>query len=163
MEGIDWLFDEDDLIDLFGDCELMASVQAYLDESGTHHTSPITVVAGAVGHKSAWLSIDVQWRAVLDKSKVGEFHATDLNSAQGEFVGWDEPKRRALTSLLLKVITNENIIPTGVAVSNDVFALASREFPDLPITAYQFCCEWVIMKITHTVPMRIRNKPVHHT
>ena len=43
----------------------MALLKAYFDESGTHAESPVTAIAGFVGTKDAWRSVEADMLAAL--------------------------------------------------------------------------------------------------
>lgn len=55
----------------------LAMIRAYLDESGTHKGSSLTVVAGWVGLSDAWKSFTKEWNGILKKSGTPYFHAKD--------------------------------------------------------------------------------------
>lgn len=50
----------------------------YLDESGTHDTSPISIMAGYLGTAKQWGAFDAEWIALLRSAGVGHVHAVDL-------------------------------------------------------------------------------------
>lgn len=140
----------------------MAIFEAYFDESGTHKGSSVTMVAGALAKRSSWLSMGRQWKAILKKFGAHLFHATDLNNFRGEFEGWDETRRRSLTAKLLKVITEERPTIFGIGVASETYDRVKANFPDVPLTAYQFCCEfdmvWAGKHVTrkkHIPPIKV--------
>ena len=42
----------------------------YLDESGTHDQSPISVMAGYLGTDTQWKQFEADWTALLRKAEV---------------------------------------------------------------------------------------------
>src|SRR5207245_2725076 len=69
-------------------------LHAYLDDSGTHDSSPICVVAGYFGTEEQWKAFDRKWRKTLDDNGQKEFHANRFwshvrGSGVSEYRGWD--------------------------------------------------------------------------
>ena len=48
---------------------------AYLDESGTHDTSPISIMAGYLGTAEQWGAFDADRMALVQSAGVGHVHA----------------------------------------------------------------------------------------
>lgn len=68
---------------------LFMLLTAYIDESGTHGDSPLTIMAGYVGHSGQWRKFDKKWVRTLSKLELTHFHAKDFIRRRGEFKGWD--------------------------------------------------------------------------
>jgi Protein of unknown function (DUF3800) len=100
-------------------------LQAYLDDSGTHRGSPWCVVAGYFGSERKWNVFDRQWRKVLEKEGIEEFHANRFWSSVGggnvsEYRGWDGQRANGFIGELLKVIQDSHrIFPVSCAVLMD--------------------------------------------
>ncbi len=69
---------------------------AYLDESGTHGSSPVTVMAGFMGTAREWQIVERRLRALQDELWFSIFHATDFRTGSGAFRGWSDDKRMRL-------------------------------------------------------------------
>ncbi len=139
----------------------MASLHAYFDDSGTHDGAGFTVVAGAVANLTSWKAIESQWSAVLKKDHVAVFRSSLANSRQGDFEGWDDERRNGFTEKLLRVISKEKSIrPISVAVRNEPFNEVIRDFPDLGMSAYQYCCEWAALGIGFGISKKKKEKPI---
>jgi hypothetical protein len=67
---------------------LFMILTAYVDESGTHDDSPITVMAGYVGYSGQWRKFEKKWARQLQKFDVTHFHAKDFVKRTGEYKGW---------------------------------------------------------------------------
>jgi hypothetical protein len=59
---------------------------AYLDESGTHETSPVSVMAGYLGTADQWRAFD--WTAILQAAGPRYVHAVDLFKRTKQFKEW---------------------------------------------------------------------------
>jgi len=153
-------FTREDLLSLFGHCKFMACFETYFDESGTHDTSLFTLLGGAVGRRSSWLAITGQWSDALRAFGVTHFHSTDLANFYGEYENWNEINRQRFINRLLKILSNEPLIPLFAAVKNDTFDSVCQEFPDFPITPYQFCCEWGMRSVMLLAKQKKRIAPV---
>jgi hypothetical protein len=82
----------------------MAMYSAYFDES-TNEKSPILVVAGFLSTDAQWGLFETEWKAVLAKFGISAFHMQHFAQRSNEFVGMDEPKRKALLAKLLNIIS----------------------------------------------------------
>jgi hypothetical protein len=58
---------------------------AYLDESGTHETSPISVMAGYLGTADQWRAFDADWIALVQGAGLSHVHAVDLFKRTKQF------------------------------------------------------------------------------
>lgn len=72
---------------------LFMILTTYIDESGTHGDSAVTVMAGYVGHSGQWRKFDKKWGRMLGNAGASHFHAKDFVKRSGEFRGWDLPKQ----------------------------------------------------------------------
>ncbi len=138
----------------------MAKFAAFLDESGTHEGSEVTVVAGALSRQSSWSSIVGQWCKVLEKYDVPYFHATDVANFRGPYRNWNENTRRGFLETLLKITRKESITLVAHSLWTDLFKRVKQDFPEVPVTAYQICCEWCLALIGNLAMRRNRMPPV---
>ena len=72
---------------------------AYLDESGTHDGSRLTVMAGWVGYADRWREFDRRWNALLRRplpyrGSITHIHGKDLRQGSKQFRGWPVEDRR---------------------------------------------------------------------
>jgi hypothetical protein len=93
----------------FAQAEVIAVVsvlRAYLDEFDDYENPNCVVygIQGMVGPVHLWHQLQCNWEDALECCGVKYFHATDLNSSNGEFKGWTMQQRHQLTNLLVKVV-----------------------------------------------------------
>lgn len=73
-----------------------AMIAAYFDESGTHHSSPVFVVAGLVSTPASWECLTKDWQQALSDEGVEEFHASEFATGYGKYgedAGWGKDRR----------------------------------------------------------------------
>ncbi len=85
----------------------------YFDESGTHSDSKVMGVGGFVADSHAWKKVRQHWRPVLQKYGVTHFHATDLESRKGIYLGWSIEKQIGFQKELTAVIRDR--LPASLA------------------------------------------------
>lgn len=71
----------------------------YYDGSGQSHDSKFVTLAGVIASASVWHSFNRQWRAVLQRYQLSEFHMTDAISLKKAFsptFGWSHEKVQEL-------------------------------------------------------------------
>jgi hypothetical protein len=77
-------------------------LKTYMDESGIHNGAPVVAVAGYISRPKHWRAWTKDWNKAKRPIKV--FHAADCANLQGEFVGWDKPRRDAFVANLLPIM-----------------------------------------------------------
>lgn len=91
----------------------------YLDESGTHDTSPISIMAGYLGTAEQWGAFDAEWIALLRSAGVGHVHAVDLFKRTRAFKGWSAQQANAFAMQLDGVIARHLQLGFSVIVRDD--------------------------------------------
>jgi hypothetical protein len=91
----------------------------YLDESGTHAESPISVMAGYVGTSEQWQAFETDWTALVRKAGVQHIHAVDLFKRTKQFKGWKAEDVNALAVSLDGVIAAHLQVGFSVIVRDD--------------------------------------------
>src|SRR5215471_10855515 len=91
----------------------------YLDESGTHVGSPISVMAGYVGTSEQWTGLEADWAAFVGKAKVRHIHAVDLFKRTNQFKGWKAEDVNSLAVSLDGVITKHLQLGFSIIVRDD--------------------------------------------
>jgi hypothetical protein len=72
----------------------LAMLRAYFDDSGTHDSSSVVVMAGVIGTESEMVSLEALWKEHLDaplcgqKAPLTKTHMYDCYGSTGEFLGW---------------------------------------------------------------------------
>src|SRR4030088_1980187 len=77
------------------------AVTAYFDESGHHASTRVVAMGGAIAGPNQWGEHRQRWKETLGRYGVNVFHMTDFENRQGEFLGWNENRRRELLSDLM--------------------------------------------------------------
>jgi hypothetical protein len=92
---------------------------AYIDESGTHAESPISVMAGYVGASAQWEGFEADWSALVRKAGVRHIHAVELFKRTKQFKGWKAEDVNALAVSLDEVIATHLQVGFSVVVRDD--------------------------------------------
>jgi hypothetical protein len=92
---------------------------AYLDESGTHAESPISVMAGYVGTSAQWERFEADWTALVRKVGVQYIHAVELFKRTKQFKGWKAEDVNALAVSLDGVIATHLQVGFSVIVRDN--------------------------------------------
>jgi uncharacterized protein DUF3800 len=109
---------------------------AYIDESGTHDESEFASIAGYVDRSDGWAEFEDDWKAVLNRYVVGEFHMTDFESRHGEFAWrnyWfllaDADLRHPFLRDLINAINPPRRLRVGCTISmRDYHAIIPKRF-----------------------------------
>jgi hypothetical protein len=94
-------------------------ITTYLDESGTHAQSPISVMAGYVGTATQWQRFEANWTALVRKAGVQFVHGVELSKRTGQFKGWRAEDVNALMVSLDGVIATHLQLGFSVIVRDD--------------------------------------------
>jgi Protein of unknown function (DUF3800) len=92
---------------------------AYLDESGTHDDSPISVMAGYVGTAAQWKHLKADWAALVAKAGVRHIHAVELFKRTEQFTRWKPEEVNILAISLDNVIARHLQLGFSVVVRDD--------------------------------------------
>ena len=112
-------------------------LDTYLDESGTHDESPVTVVAGFAAIQPDWEAFDGPWKAFLDKWGIDHFHMTDFENRQGGYADWSYEQRHKRLNALLSLITEHVRVAVWAAVPKDVYERVLSDSLKERINPYQ--------------------------
>lgn len=97
-------------------------LRAYFDESGTHGDASVTSLAGYVGTKDVWKSIEAEWKEVLshfaDKG-VSWFHMSECLAQAGQFGRVDKDGVNFILTQLSKILGHHRVQPIASSVVND--------------------------------------------
>jgi len=91
----------------------------YLDESGTHDQSPISVMAGYLGTVTQWKRFEADWTALLRNAGVTHIHAVELFKRTKQFKGWKAEDANALAVSLDHVIARHLQLGFSVVIRDD--------------------------------------------
>jgi uncharacterized protein DUF3800 len=76
----------------------------YLDESGTHDGSAVTVMAGVLGRADQWKRFQVGYDGIKKKHGFEIFHTKKFKKKGGDFKGWTDDQCLALWADLGRLI-----------------------------------------------------------
>lgn len=104
----------------------MASTQltAYIDESGTHGPSPLTVMAGFVGYADQWDKFDSEWKNLLASNRLDYIHGKELLHGSGQFKDrskWNLDARAALAIHIAPVPLRYARYSISVVLNNRIY------------------------------------------
>ena len=90
---------------------------AYLDESGTHDGSPVTVMAGMLANARQWEAFERDFRLIKARHRFQIFHTKKFKKKDGDFAGWTDGQCLALMSELAPLTATA--FTEGVSVTLD--------------------------------------------
>ena len=87
-----------------GGC-VVATVEAYFDESGTHEGAVAMCMAGYIFEKTRSEILEQQWEVMLRRyDDIPCFHVVDCFQGREAFKGWPRERRTALEEEVIKII-----------------------------------------------------------
>jgi hypothetical protein len=98
----------------------------YLDESGTHDQSPISVMAGYVGTAAQWERFGQSWSTLLISAGIQHVHAVDLFKRTKQFKGWTAGDVNAFAVNLDGIIAAHLQLGFSVVVRDDDYRTVYR-------------------------------------
>jgi hypothetical protein len=127
--------------------DIVALIEAYFDESGSHDGSPVLCIAGFVFTSDACLKLDAEWKAVLDKYGLPFFHMVDCAHGTPPFNKLTRDQRIAAEKEMIGIIRKHLLFGMGVSLCEDDFY---EVFPNGygGQSAYTWCC-WTAISVIH--------------
>jgi hypothetical protein len=147
-----------DFLELFGKYKYMAAFEAYLDESGTHRGSKITIVGGAFAKVASWANIMNQWNRVLHRRDFGleYFHYKEINNHETALGKLGDDKKERLLSLFAGILTDrEQVDWLAFGIDEGLLHdILMNEFPKfIKMTAYmlgaELCFSYIQQWVAH--------------
>src|SRR5713101_6358661 len=92
---------------------------SYVDDSGSHDTSPSYVLSAFYTTPKHWEKILREWLGMVHRYGVTAFHATDCANGAKEFVGWSQLRKKNMFRNLINILT---AIPTFAAAQHASFS-----------------------------------------
>src|SRR5260370_41135985 len=75
----------------------------YLDESGTHDDSAVTIMGGLLARAQNWRPYEIDFDEIRERHGFRVFHTKKFKNRTGDFKGWTEPQQRALLKDLVRL------------------------------------------------------------
>ncbi len=138
----------------------MAYYSAYFDES-TSADSPVLVVAGFLSTDAQWMLFEREWKEVLAAFEITAFHAQHFSKHKEEFLGWEEPKRKALLRKLLSIINERAAFGFASTVHVKEFdaVFTGNDRRDIG-SPYNLCCTACYLQIGHWAQRNYQVEPL---
>lgn len=99
---------------------------AYLDESGTHGGSPVTVMGGVMASAQQWADFAKQFNRVKKRYGFEVFHTKKFKALRGDFTGWPKEKGTLFTLELATITEYAFTECATITMSNDDYKLNYR-------------------------------------
>jgi hypothetical protein len=133
-----------------GERDLVAFLECYFDESGSHDGSPALCVAGYLFEKEHCKALDLGWKAVLDQYKLPFFHMTDCAHNQWPFDHLSRDECIEAEKAMIALINEHAELGVAIAVNEqDYWHLFGPNSPGG--SPYSFCCWQVLAGIRNWI------------
>lgn len=120
---------------------------AYLDETGTHTESPMTIVGGLVASPDTWEALERDWCERLGNLNLTYFHALDCEAGNGQYCSLSRPLRESLFAGLAQIISTYKPLAVYTAVDRNCWS-QSRARGQIPFDSpYQACFEFCLQQL----------------
>lgn len=87
------------------------AVTCYLDESGTHDSSPYTVVAGLILNRHNFISLGIEWQRLLCEMRIkSPIHMKEFGRPHGELGYLTDDERYLLFANIAAIVNSHKII-----------------------------------------------------
>jgi hypothetical protein len=120
-------------------------IEAYFDESGTHHGSPLMCVAGYVIEAEQRRHFQQEWDAILAKHGIPYFHMSDCAHGAGVFARVPKSVRSEICRSLIELIKLRAELGIAVSVCESDYQMLAP--PDFKIDAYSFCLHYCMQGV----------------
>jgi hypothetical protein len=90
----------------------------YIDESGTHDPSPLTIMSGWIAPVEEWAALERKWQALCAFQGVKYVHAKELKHRQGPFKRWTDERAVSFSRQLLLALETHSQYSLTVILNN---------------------------------------------
>lgn len=128
---------------------VVLTLTTYLDESGTHDGSTVTIMAGVMATARQWANFEAEFAKLQGKYGFKTFHTKKFKRRKGDFKGWSPIKQLALLTDIAALSENAFIESTTITLDNADYR-ASYKSGDKPRrlrleSEYGFCFRNLLM------------------
>jgi hypothetical protein len=117
------------------------AVYAYFDESGHVAQPGYYGMAGFVGSADQWTDLNREWVSALSSVGCRTFHMVDFAASRGEFVGWDEARRRKLMQGLVKAVKSADLTAIAATIKMEDYNALTSEQRGYLVDPYYACLQ----------------------
>lgn len=117
---------------------MVAIAEVYLDESGSHESSPFLTVGGYLFLRSKSKRFSREWKAELARAKVPFFHMADLATGNSDFRDWSMERRIKFETSLINMTKKYSAFGFATTVCEQEFKEVFKNFPKRRQSAYAF-------------------------
>jgi Protein of unknown function (DUF3800) len=96
-------------------------VDTYIDESGTHGSSPHLIMGGMVGRLGQWVYFDKLWRKMLRREQIAYYHTKSMKDGDGPFKGWKSDQKVRLVKAAGKIEQKATLFCFSIMVRKDEY------------------------------------------
>jgi hypothetical protein len=115
------------------------ALTGYLDESGTHEGSEVTVMGGFLGRADQWRKFQIAFDEVKQRHGFCIFHTKKFKRRAGDFKGWRDDQVAALLVDLRQLISFGLTDSVAIALDNETFKQYYKIEPTKLDSAYGLC------------------------
>jgi Protein of unknown function (DUF3800) len=127
-----------------GDGDLMAFLECYFDESGSHDGSPVLCVAGYLFERDSCKTLDLEWKKVLDRYDLPFFRMSSCAHGNWPFKKLGMEDRIEAEKSMIALIGQHALIGLSIAVNEHDYNVLFGSTKAVTGDAYSFCC-WQIL------------------
>jgi hypothetical protein len=129
---------------------------AYMDESGTHGTSLVTIIAGVCGSAAQWQDVEARIHELENRHGFSVFHSKDLKDGDGSFKGWSSEQRLGLVEELIAILADGRVESGFIMQINNAdyekyYRSGDGPAPAVLDTAYAFCLRGCLTHLLHLI------------
>lgn len=126
-----------------GESDVVAFLECYFDESGSHEGSPVLCLAGYLFEKEQCKALDLGWKTVLDRYILPFFHMVSCAHGNHPFDHLNRDQRIQAQKDVIALINQHALLGLAAAVNeNDYWRMFGQNSPGG--TPYSFLC-WQIL------------------
>ena len=127
---------------------VVAMMEVYFDESGTHGGSPVVCIAGYLFRVEQARRLNTEWAETLSRFGVSVYHATDCGNGHGQFAHLRTEERTELTKAVIGIILRRMEVGFAITMTETDFHKA----PEGPVWVkggpYVICAMYALSGIT---------------